>query len=287
MKLPKGYMIPYVRVAMHDTPGDFVFNRFIFDFELIYIENGTVQLEIENQVFNCTKGDIIFLKPGIQHKLSAVGNVEQPHIHFDFVMDEYSDKIYIPLENDINNVSQEQKKWIRSDYLKENNISIPYVLKLNKAMIIRDLLYKIIEEYNYPTPHSVNIISYLTIKLITELFKCYDEQSNSFYNKHKDLFDRIVRYVYQNSERMISLDELSEYALISKYYLIKIFKKAFNKSPYQYIYEVKIKKAKELIQFTKMSLKEIAYKMGFDNQQAFCRWFQNYDGKSPNLYRKG
>ena len=94
MKLPKGYMIPYVRVAMHDTPGDFVFNRFIFDFELIYIENGTVQLEIENQVFNCTKGDIIFLKPGIQHKLSAVGNVEQPHIHFDFVMDEKIDKIY-------------------------------------------------------------------------------------------------------------------------------------------------------------------------------------------------
>ena len=56
-------------------------------------------------------------------------------------------------------------------------------------------------------------------------------------------------------------------------------------SPHKYISITRLKRAKELIQFTDLQIQEIARKMNFESPQAFTRWFKNLDGKSPNYYR--
>lgn len=280
-------MIPYVRVAMHDSPGNFVFKRVIFDFEIIYIENGVMRLEIEGQKYNCSHGDIIFLRPGIPHTLSCKGNVEQPHIHFDFIADKYSHDIIVPLENNLETLPEKQKKWIREDYLKINGINIPYVLKLNNSVNIRDTLFQIIDTFTYEYQYSELDLQYLSIKLCTEIFKGYDEQTNQSYILHKEVFDKIHNYIEKHLSEQISIDDLADYVGLSKFYLIRIFKKAFNKSPGKYLSSIKVKKAKYLIQSSRNSIKEIAYDLGFDSVQSFSRWFKNLDGKNPAYYRSG
>ncbi len=280
-------MFPYLRVALHDFPGFFVFKRVIWDYEIIYIENGIMILEIEGKTYTCEKGDIIFLRPGIPHVLRADGIVEQPHIHFDFNYDEYSKKIYVPLENDLETMTLEQKKWIRKDFLKENGIDIPYVMKLNNSYSVRDLLLKIIDAFTYDYPYSKFEIPALVTRLCVEIFRSYDAQENISYGKHQETFDKLLKYINQHANENISLDDLSEYVQLSKFYLIRIFKKTFGKTPEKYIANIRLKKAKELIQFTKLSMKEIAYEMSFDTPQSFSRWFKNLDGKNPNYYRNG
>lgn len=278
-------MCPYVRVAMHDFPGFFTFRRVIFDYEIIYIESGTMKLEIEGKEYLCEHGDIIFLRPGILHTLSSEGIVEQPHIHFDFTYDKYSPDIIVPLENDPASLTKIQKSWIREDFLKANNINIPYVIRLNNYYLIRDTLYQIIKLHTYEQQFSELEIQSLVIKLCVDIFKSYEEQINQTYSLHQEDFVKIMKYIDEHLNQQITLDDLADSVQLSKFYLARIFKKAYNKSPLKYVATIKVKKAKDLIQFTKLSIKEIAYDLGFDSQQSFSRWFKANDGKYPQYYR--
>lgn len=65
----------------------------------------------------------------------------------------------------------------------------------------------------------------------------------------------------------------------------KIFRNYTGFSPGQYIYEIKILKAKELLDTTNMSVKSIAIELGFDADY-FVTAFKNKTGLKPSEYRQ-
>ena len=83
-----------------------------------------------------------------------------------------------------------------------------------------------------------------------------------------------------------SLEELEKRFNLSKYHLVKIFKKAFSYSPIQYHQIIRIQKAKEMIQYSNKSLTQIAEELGFTSINAFSRAFKNTDGVYPSYYRR-
>ena len=66
----------------------------------------------------------------------------------------------------------------------------------------------------------------------------------------------------------------------------KIFREYTGFAPLQYIQELKIQKSKELLTNTTISVKEIAYLVGFENQEYFYTAFKNKNKITPNEYRK-
>ena len=66
----------------------------------------------------------------------------------------------------------------------------------------------------------------------------------------------------------------------------KMFKEYTGFAPYQYIQEVKIQKSKELLTNTMLPVKEIAYQMGFENQEYFFTAFKKKNKVTPVEYRK-
>ncbi len=65
-----------------------------------------------------------------------------------------------------------------------------------------------------------------------------------------------------------------------------IFAKMGVKSPLQYIQERKLLEARRLITYSKLSLKEIAFEIGYDDLQSFSRFFKNQEGISPSEFKK-
>jgi AraC-like DNA-binding protein/mannose-6-phosphate isomerase-like protein (cupin superfamily) len=65
----------------------------------------------------------------------------------------------------------------------------------------------------------------------------------------------------------------------------KSFKELTGQSPNQYHLDLRLKKAKELLDSTALSVSEIAYKTGFESAFYFSRLFKNKNGTSPKLYR--
>ena len=66
----------------------------------------------------------------------------------------------------------------------------------------------------------------------------------------------------------------------------KIFKEYTGFAPSQYIQEVKITLAKEMLTNTAMSIKEIAFELGYDNSDYFFTVFRKMTGITPLSYRK-
>jgi AraC-like DNA-binding protein len=68
--------------------------------------------------------------------------------------------------------------------------------------------------------------------------------------------------------------------------LIRQFKLVFHKTPYQYLNQIRLDHAAELLKHTNHPVQEITWRSGFENASAFCRAFKSAFGVQPGTYRK-
>ncbi len=95
-----------------------------------------------------------------------------------------------------------------------------------------------------------------------------------------------ITYVNQNFSKDISLEGTAEVIGISSYYLSRLFKQELNQNFVEYLTEVRIKKAITLIESTRMSIKEIAERVGYLNPTYFCKVLKKNTGKTIREIRE-
>lgn len=102
----------------------------------------------------------------------------------------------------------------------------------------------------------------------------------------EDEMNKLIEYITMNPKRIVSNQELGDVIFHSKDYVIKRFFANFGVTPYEYQIQQKIFSAKNLLGHTKMSVKEIAASLGYDDQHYFSYMFKKRCGLSPIQYRK-
>ncbi len=80
--------------------------------------------------------------------------------------------------------------------------------------------------------------------------------------------------------------QICEILDISETTLRQLYKDTFNMTPRKYIFQVKMKKAKTLLQAGKLSISEISYALGYLNSSKFSSAFKRKYGITPSEYRK-
>ena len=97
---------------------------------------------------------------------------------------------------------------------------------------------------------------------------------------------KAVLYINQNYNKIITLEMLCDFCKVSPQHLIRLFKVHLNSTPTQYINRIKINYAKNLIQnHPNLSMKEIAFELGFENPHYFSRLFTKIEGRNPSDYK--
>lgn len=98
---------------------------------------------------------------------------------------------------------------------------------------------------------------------------------------------RIKDIIHNNPEKFFSNKELAKRCNLSVKTIETRFKKAFNTSIHQYTLEFKINEAISYLKnFPEMSIKEIAYNLGFYDEYHFSKQFKKFTGTSPSEYKK-
>ena len=95
-----------------------------------------------------------------------------------------------------------------------------------------------------------------------------------------------IDYINKNITEQISVSNICKEINISKSVLFKSFKERLNATPNQYINQKKIEKAKELIITTDLTVKEVAYYLGFTNVTYFYKLFKKITGDTPFQFKK-
>ena len=83
----------------------------------------------------------------------------------------------------------------------------------------------------------------------------------------------------------ITIEQLSYEVALSPYYLIRLFRRIYKQTPHQYLIQVRIARAKELLRTTDLPITEICIAVGFESLGSFSTLFSRVAGLSPSAYR--
>lgn len=94
-----------------------------------------------------------------------------------------------------------------------------------------------------------------------------------------------IDYIYSHIHNRITVSELAEHLNLSESYLSKLFHKEMGLPISQYILNLKIEKAKNLLQYSEYTIIDIANYLSFSSQSHFIQVFQKFTGLTPHKYR--
>ncbi|WP_458787611.1 helix-turn-helix domain-containing protein [Vallitalea sediminicola] len=242
-------------------------------YEVYYLKEGSANYLIEGELLSVKAGDVLLIKPYLLHKTLYPNNSNNIRYLISFNKTYFN---YLP-EDDISwflQVFGQSYPIIRLDTETKR--------KWNQNLqIIRMEAKEKRNGYNFRI-HSIMQELFLTIK----------KNGNSKPTINKDLTTteqkilEVIGYIHSHYEEKLSLQLLGERFYISSYYLSHRFKYMTSYTLIEYIQLIRIKKAQELLETTKLRTIDICENCGFGSISQFNRVFKKVCGISPGKYRR-
>lgn len=96
---------------------------------------------------------------------------------------------------------------------------------------------------------------------------------------------RAVDYLL-NSGEDYSLEDVARVANLSPYHFIRVFRAETGRTPYEFLMQARVDRARSLLRATDLTVTEICYASGFKNLSHFTTVFKRLTQMSPTAYRK-
>lgn len=156
----------------------------------------------------------------------------------------------------------------------------PYVFKNCRIFNLFDSITKNVESLDDRTDiEKENAI------LIHEIIQAAADNVTEQVSTHTDA-DILREYINSNYTKTIKNDTLADLIDKSESQMIRIFKKAYNTTPYDYALARRIQAAKQMLTNTRMSIRDISMALGFRNEHYFSSCFKERTGTTPLKHRK-
>lgn len=124
------------------------------------------------------------------------------------------------------------------------------------------------------------------IEILDEYIKNNEEYFLRKDLSNEDKLKHAVRYIEKNFKNNITLKDVADYMNFSNTYFSKSFKKYVGVNFNKYITEIRIKEAKRLLEKTSISINDLAFDMGYNEPNYFCKVFKKMEGITPSEYRE-
>jgi AraC family transcriptional regulator len=98
---------------------------------------------------------------------------------------------------------------------------------------------------------------------------------------------QVLDYIHEHLSEDIKLADLAGAIGMSQFHFSHLFKQSFGTSPYQYLLQQRIERAKQLLKQTDRSIMDIALECGFNSHSHLSKQFRQLVGITPKVYRAG
>lgn len=180
-------------------------------------------------------------------------------------------------------------------HLSDNPIqNIKYHFVVTTAMITRYCIHQGMEQERAYSLSDFYILKMDKCHTINEISKLHDTMCLDYCKQMNEIRNSqilskpivlCIDYIYSHIHYRITIAELADYLKLSESYLSKLFHKEMGVSLSQYILDLKIEKAKNLLQYSDYNIVEIANYLSFSSQSHFIQVFQKKTGLTPHKYR--
>ena len=171
-------------------------------------------------------------------------------------------------------------EWVRNGFFSKSNpvfnigVNEEIISLYKKAIIIADA-----QEANYQQALAGIVCNIVSMAI-------YLSRNRDFNKSDISVQINAAKAAVHESISSVTPESLAEVVCMSYSNFRKIFKEYTGFAPAQYIQQVRINMAKELLTNTSRSIKEIAFELGYENKDYFFTAFRKISGMTPTEYRK-
>lgn len=174
---------------------------------------------------------------------------------------------------------------LHEERYKESLLNTRYTVKIfpDQSLEIMRILKSIISlQKEFGTRHFLSS-KILLYELIAKLFAFSEARQDS---ESRDTIDEVLEYIHEHLDENLSITEIAEKFQWNARQFHYSFQKKIGLPPKRYIMDTQIKRAKELLMESDLTITEIAGRIGYEDALHFSRIFKRSTGISPSLFRK-
>ena len=269
-----------VRLTRNDLPGQGKYHRHQY-IEVFYVIEGCFEQILLGERRRFSKGEVVITDQNCEH--ADYLEREDAAVLFLWLLPDFLDGLLKSYEG-----RDDLQQFLFHALERQKREQSFLELKAQKdAEGIGELLESLVAEDCGRLPGAREIIRGNLIRLFHLLCTSYALQLHSSDQESKErvLLYELERYIRLHADR-VTAAELEESFHYHRNYYNLLLKKYKGKSFREYVQEIRIGWAKELLSGTELSLRQIAARVGYENTGFFYRLFERQTGMPPGEYRR-
>jgi AraC-like DNA-binding protein len=261
----KSRISAYAEYPSKEHPTGYYFDwksgRKLNEYQLNYITEGAGILETKSGRILIKPGSMMIIRPGIWHRYKPVNSTGWLENYVGFngsLVSRFIERLATPPDQPVVFCT------IHEEFIETYNTIFDIVLG--------------------EKPGFNQVASGMVVKLLGQIVSS-QKQRYFFGNKIEKIVQEARVLMQENLEEKVDLQLLASRNNMGYSYLRKMFKRYTGLAPHQYLLELKLLRAKELLRTTEKSIKEISYELGFQSIHYFSRLFKTKVGINPSEMR--
>ncbi|MDQ0198000.1 AraC family transcriptional regulator [Neobacillus ginsengisoli] len=220
---------------------------------------GLCEVVVKKRKMELGKGDLLLIKPGDHYELLVKEGQNSGDYHLG------CDGAWI------------DEWWSRCEK--------PDVSRINLDEKLLSLWRQIMIEKRRPASiKNEELAGYLLRALCLSLERAVNETDRSF--SHPYPVARMMRYIEEHATIAFKVEDVAQHAGLSVSRSVHLFKSSVGKTMMEYAQEIRLSVAIERMQYTTLTLEQIAEDCGFGTYPYFHKVFKKKYGKAPGVYRR-
>ncbi len=252
----------YMDMHMHDF------------FEICLALGGNSVHHTDKGAVEASKGSLFIIPPGILHGFEKCQNNDAHVINLFFHR-----SFFVRYRTDLSSVKSYPALFT-------SNSTVDMFLSEEDFNFLSPIALFLAKNNTYRTQPGVFLNS-LGLMFITALCNLYSKKHEIGSVNIKDsVVMNCIEYMNDNISENITAEQLCNMAFCSGATLRRDFEALLGMSPLQYLQQLRLQKAIELLQCTDMALCDVAQQCGYYDSAHFSKKFRSHMGLSPKEYRK-
>lgn len=245
---------------------------------LILVRSGDMTFEAEGHSFTLSENSWILLRQSVRYHVHSQQGCQYAFIHFR--LDQPPELLNEDLATPLLHLEPNAYPYTLPDA--RHTVYLPVTGTLSGdqekiwAMLTECDLYR-----HGITPNRKLRIDLLFAEMLALLDHSRSQQAQTVY---PPALSRILKHIHEHYTDAITLAGLSDVFGLSRQYIMRLFQKHLRVTVTQYITQLKMSHALELLRHSTFRVGEVAEMLGYSNTYYFCRLFRQQFGMSPTEY---